>query len=166
MKCTCITILFPKILQQYEMDRRWRWRWIFGQKSSKLWRFFDNLKWTEDEDEDGSSAKNLRRTKIFEASLQHCFPCPSVISFESISQFSVDRVEFCEFLVDKGAQDCLFNEHWGGVVNVVNVDCFKVLQSASESQKLFDLLNIFPLESHIDPVDTSRLSSNLIEAYM
>jgi len=30
------------------------------------------LKWTEDEDEDGSSAKNLRRTKIFEASLQHC----------------------------------------------------------------------------------------------
>ena len=29
------------------------------------------MKWTEDEDEDGSSAKNLRRTKIFEASLQH-----------------------------------------------------------------------------------------------
>ena len=45
---------------------------IFGLKSSKLRRFFDNLKWTEDEDEDGSSAKNLRRTKIFEASLQHC----------------------------------------------------------------------------------------------
>ena len=33
-------------------------------------------KWAEDEDEDGSSAKNLRRTKIFEASLQHCHPPP------------------------------------------------------------------------------------------
>ena len=44
---------------------------IFGLKSSKLRRFFDFWKWAEDEDEDGSSAKNLRRTKIFEASLQH-----------------------------------------------------------------------------------------------
>ena len=46
---------------------------IFGLKSSKLRRFFDFWKWAEDEDEDGSSAKNLRRTKIFEASLQHCY---------------------------------------------------------------------------------------------
>ena len=29
------------------------------------------MKWTEDEDEDGSSAKNLRRMKIFKASLEH-----------------------------------------------------------------------------------------------
>ena len=33
---------------------------IFGFKSSKLRRFFDIWKWTEDEDEDGSSDKNLR----------------------------------------------------------------------------------------------------------
>ena len=46
--------------------------WIFGLKSSKLQRFFDNLKWTKDEDEEGSSAKNLRRTKVFDALLQHC----------------------------------------------------------------------------------------------
>ena len=33
---------------------------IFGLKSSKLRRFFGIWKWTEDEDEDGSSDKNLR----------------------------------------------------------------------------------------------------------
>jgi len=52
-------IFFPKIFG------------IFGLKSSKLQRFFDNLKRTKDEDEDGSSAKNLQRRKIFKASLQH-----------------------------------------------------------------------------------------------
>ena len=41
---------------------------IFGFKSSKLRRFFDIWKWTEHED--GSSDKNLRRSKIFEALLQ------------------------------------------------------------------------------------------------
>ena len=33
---------------------------IFGLKSSKLRRFFGIWKWTEDEDEDGSSDKNLQ----------------------------------------------------------------------------------------------------------
>ena len=33
---------------------------IFGLKSSKLRRFFGFWKWTKDEDEDGSSDKNLR----------------------------------------------------------------------------------------------------------
>ena len=42
---------------------------IFGLKSLKLRRLFDFWKWVEDED--GSSAKNLRRTKIFKALLQH-----------------------------------------------------------------------------------------------
>ena len=46
---------------------------IFGFKSSKLRRFFDIWKWTKDEDEDGSSDKNLRRSKTFEASLQLCY---------------------------------------------------------------------------------------------
>ena len=35
---------------------------IFGIKSSKPQRFFENLKWTGDKDKDGSLAKNLRRT--------------------------------------------------------------------------------------------------------
>ena len=43
---------------------------IFDFKSLKLQRFFDIWKWTKDEDEDGSSDKNLQRSKIFEASLQ------------------------------------------------------------------------------------------------
>ena len=50
---------FPKIFR------------ICSLKSLELRRFFDNLSWTKDEDEDGSSAKNLQRTKIFEALLQH-----------------------------------------------------------------------------------------------
>ena len=41
---------------------------IFGLKSLKLWRFFGIWKWTEDEDEDGSSDKNLRS---FVATLFH-----------------------------------------------------------------------------------------------
>ena len=50
----------------------------FSQKSSEslasnLRRFFDIWKWTEYEDEDGSLEKNLRRSKIFEASLQLCY---------------------------------------------------------------------------------------------
>ena len=38
---------------------------IFGLKSSKLRRFFGIWKWTEDEDEDGSSDKNLRSFEDF-----------------------------------------------------------------------------------------------------
>ena len=67
---------FSSIFPQNFFNKRWFFLKIFeifGLKSSKLRRFFDFWKWAEDEDEDGSSAKNLRRTKIFEASMQHWY---------------------------------------------------------------------------------------------
>ena len=44
------------------------WPKIF--KASKILQQFE-MEWTEDEDKDGSLAKNLQRMKIFEALLQH-----------------------------------------------------------------------------------------------
>ena len=56
----------------------------FGLKSSKLRRFFGIWKWTEDEDEDGSSDKNLRSfedLRSFVATLKSIFPCIVAITW-------------------------------------------------------------------------------------